>query len=61
MQAGADTEESEAVHVNMTIKKSEGDTDSVGDTSQVAKLLKAMREEPWQRLSWVEFDVRLSS
>ena len=58
MQSGADTEENEAVHVNMTIKKSEGDTsDSVGDTSEVAKLLKAMREEPWQRLSWVKFDV----
>ena len=58
MQSGADTEENEAVHVNMTIKKSEGDTsDSVGDTSEVAKLLKTMREEPWQRLSWVKLDV----
>ena len=60
MQSGADTEENEAVHVNMTIKKSEGDSmDTVGDTSEVAKLLKVMREEPWQRLSWVDFDVCL--
>lgn len=58
MQAGADTEENEAFHVNMTIKKSEGEsTDAVGDISEVAKLLKAMREEPWQRLSWIDCEV----
>ena len=62
MQAGADTEENEAFHVNMTIKKSEGDSaDSVGDISEVAKLLKAMREEPWQRLSWIDCEVCLMS
>lgn len=62
MQAGADTEENEAFHVNMTIKKSEGEsTDSVGDISEVAKLLKAMREEPWQRLSWIDCEVCLLS
>ena len=62
MQAGADTEENEAFHVNMTIKKSEGEsTDSVGDIGEVAKLLKAMREEPWQRLSWIDYEVCLVS
>ena len=62
MQAGADTEENEAFHVNMTIKKSEGDpTDSVGDIGEVAKLLKAMREEPWQRLTWIDCEVCLVS
>ena len=60
MQAGADTEENEAFHVNMTIKKSEGEsTDSVGDIGEVARLLKAMREEPWQRLSWIDCQVCL--
>ena len=58
MQSGADTEESEVIHVNMTIKKSEGDSaDSVADTNEVARLLRAMREEPWQRLSWVDSEV----
>ena len=58
MQSGVDTEENEVIHVNMTIKKSEGESmDSVGDTSEVTKLLKTMREEPWQRLSWVDSEV----
>lgn len=58
MQAGADTEENEAVHVNMTIKRSEGESvDSLGDTGEIAKLLRAMREERWQRLSWVDSEV----
>ncbi|KAL8787287.1 MAG: hypothetical protein Q9195_007846 [Heterodermia aff. obscurata] len=61
MQAGTDTEENEAFHVNMTIKKSEGEsTESVGDISEVAKLLKSMREEPWQRLFWIDSETQES-
>ena len=58
MQAGADTEENTAVSVNMTIKKSDGErTEDAPDPGEIAKLLKAMRAEPWQRLAWVDKDV----
>lgn len=61
MQAGADTEENEAVHVNVTIKKLENEyADQTNDVGEVSKLLKAMREEPWQRLSWVDSEVCLT-
>ena len=50
--------ESEAKAVNMTAKSTEiEDTDSFGDMSKTSKLLKAMREEPWQRLSWIDSEV----
>lgn len=59
MQTGADTEANEAVNVNMTIKKSEGkSTENAGDVKEIAKLLRAMRAEPWQRLSWVDKDAQ---
>lgn len=50
--------ESEARAVNLTVKPSEGDDlDMYGDMSETAKLLKAMREEPWQHLSWIDSEV----
>ncbi|KAL8825475.1 MAG: hypothetical protein Q9191_004396 [Dirinaria sp. TL-2023a] len=59
MQAGADTEANEAVNVNMTIKKSEGkSTENAGDAKEIARLLRAMRAEPWQHLSWVDKDTQ---
>ena len=58
MQSGADTEETEAVYVNMTIKRAENEAlDSIGEQSDVPKVLKAMREEPWQRLAWIDYEV----
>lgn len=60
MQAGADTEENEAQHLNMTIKNTEGETmESAGEAGEIAKTLKAMRAEPWQRLTWVDSEVRI--
>lgn len=56
--AGTSAEDTEARAVNMTVKSSEGEEhDMYGDTGETAKLLKAMREEPWQRLSWVDSEV----
>lgn len=50
--------ESEARAVNLTVKSSEGeDLDMYGDMSETAKLLKAMREESWQHLAWVDSEV----
>lgn len=52
--------ETEAKAVTMRAKSTEvDDTESLGDTSKTAKILKAMREEPWQRLSWIDSEVRL--
>jgi len=60
MQAGADTEENEAQHLNMTIKNTDGETmESAGEAGEIAKCLKAMRAEPWQRLTWVDSEVRI--
>jgi hypothetical protein len=57
--AGNPPLETEAKAVNMRAKSTEGeDADIYGDMSKTAKLLKAMREEPWQRLSWVDSEVR---
>lgn len=52
------TGESEARAVNLTVKSSEGDDFDVwGDLSETAKLLKLMRDEQWQHLSWVDSEV----
>ena len=52
--------ETEAKAVTMRAKSTDADdTDSLGDTSRIAKILKAMREEPWQRLSWIDSEVRI--
>lgn len=57
--AGNPPLETEAKAVNMRAKSAEGeDADIYGDMSKTAKILKAMREEPWQRLSWVDSEVR---
>ena len=48
--------ESEARAVNMTVKSSDGEE---LDMSATAKTLRAMQEEPWQRLSWVDEEVSL--
>lgn len=62
MQPGADTEANEASHVNLTIKKTEGESmESGGETGEIAKLLKAMRAEQWQRLSWIDSEVILTN
>lgn len=49
----------EAQAVNMAVKSAENndDSDMYGGMSETAKLLKAMRDEPWQRLNWVDQDV----
>lgn len=50
--------ETEAKAVNMTAKSTEiDDPESFGDMGKTPKLLKAMREEPWQRLSWIDSEV----
>ena len=51
--------EPEARAVNMAIKSSEGsEEDMYGGMRVTAKLLREMRDEPWQRLTWVDQDVR---
>lgn len=53
-------DEPQARAVNMTVKSTDGDeTDLHGDMGETAKLLKAMREEPWQRLDWIDSEVLL--
>lgn len=53
-------DEPQARAVNMTVKSTEGEeTDLYGDMGETAKLLKAMREEPWQRLAWIDSEVHL--
>lgn len=52
-------EENEARAVNMAVKSTESndDLDMYGGMSETAKLLKAMRDEPWQHLAWIYQDV----
>ena len=53
-------EEGEAKAVNLTIKSSEPeDVEGVGERSGIAKMLKDIAEEPWQRLQWIDQDVRV--
>jgi len=62
---GADEEgaterpEREARAVNMAVKSAEtnNELDMYGGMSETRKLLIAMRDEPWQRLKWVDQDV----
>ena len=53
--------EKEAKAVNMAVKsvenKGDDDEDMYGGMRETAKLLKLMRDEPWQRLTWVDQDV----
>ena len=46
--------ESEARAVNMAAKST--DTEEL-DMSDIAKELREMQEEPWQRLEWIDEDV----
>ena len=53
-------EEPEAKAVNMSVKSTEvDDADANGKETETetSKLLNAMREEPWQRKSWIDQDV----
>ena len=54
--------ESKAEDVNMTVKDTEDDEpqdDLYGGMAETLKTLRAMAEEPWQRLQWVDSDVSL--
>ena len=51
-------QEPEARAVNMAVKSTEGsEEDMYGGMRATAKLLRDMRDEPWQRLAWVDQDV----
>ena len=52
-------EEKEAKAVNMAVKQTDDndESDLYGGMSETAKLLKSMRDEPWQRLTWVDQEV----
>ncbi len=55
-------DEDEAKDVNMAVKstdKDEEEDDTYGRMKETAKLLKAMRDEPWQRLKWIDQDVSI--
>ena len=50
--------EPEAKAVNMAVKSTEGgEEDMYGGMKATAKLLRDMRDEPWQRLAWIDQDV----
>ena len=53
----------EAKAVNMAVKQTDDKDESnmYGGMNETAKLLKAMRDEPWQRLQWVDSEVRKSA
>ena len=53
--------ESKAEDVNMTVKDAEEDEpqdDLYGGMAETLKTLRAMAEEPWQRLQWVDSEVK---
>lgn len=51
-------QEPEARAVNMAVKSTEGsEEDMYGGMRATAKLLRDMRDEPWQRLTWIDQDV----
>lgn len=51
--------EREARAVNMAVKSAEtnDELDMYGGMSETRKLLIAIRDEPWQRLQWIDQDV----
>ena len=60
--ASAMSKDTEPKAVNMTVKstgkKKKGDDDYIfGNMKETAKVLRAMRDEPWQRLKWIDQDV----
>lgn len=52
-----------AEDVNMVIKDTDtnDNADMYGGMSETAKLLREMRDEPWQHLKWIDQDVSLVS
>ena len=51
--------EAEAKDVNLIAKGTEPeDAEFRGGRGEIAKMLKEMREEPWQRMEWIDQDVR---
>lgn len=53
--------ESKAEDVNMTVKDAEDDEpqdDLYGGMAETLKVLRDMADEPWQRLQWVDSEVR---
>ena len=54
-----DRSQGEARAVNMAVKSADtnDDLDMYGGMSETRKLLVAMRDEPWQRLNWIDQDV----
>ena len=55
LEADGQAPQSVARAVNMTVK-SAADDDEV-DSTEIAKTLKAIQEESWQRLEWIDQDV----
>ena len=59
-----DKKEIKAEDVNMTVKDTEDDEpqdDLYGGMAETLKSLRAMADEPWQRLEWVDSEVSISS
>lgn len=58
-KAAENPEANEPKAVNMAVKSAEKDDDQnmYGGMAETARLLSAMRDEPWQRLTWVDQDV----
>lgn len=58
-RAATRPEANEAQAVNMAVKSAENndELDMYGAMSSTAKLLKDMRDEPWQRLQWIDQEV----
>ena len=57
--AADDADEGEAKAVNVAVKSAENleELDLYGGMSATNRLLKAIRDEPWQKLKWVDQDV----
>lgn len=47
--------------VNMMVKETvdSDNTDMYGGMQETSRLLRSIREEPWQRLRWIDTNVRL--
>lgn len=52
----------EVMAVNMAVKSTEpSEEDMYGTMRATAKILRDMRDEPWQRLAWIDQDVSYMS
>lgn len=57
-----DKKESKAEDVNMTVKDTEDEEpqdDLYGGMAETLKTLRAMADEPWQRLYWIDSEVSI--